>query len=247
MTGVTGELKLTPLYTLQGLCKNFGQIQALRNLSLEIESGETIGLLGYSGAGKTTLLRILAGLETPTAGKMLYRGRPINHKTSQELRKRVTMIFQSPAHIRGDVYTNVAYGLKIRGMSETQTKERVRDILHRVGLEGYQSKSAQTLSGGEQQRLALARALVLDPEVLLLDEPTSNLDPANASMVTEIIKEESAKRTTIVATHNFNQVRRLTKRSIYIENGQVIEDRPTDELFKHPLDERARRFINGEL
>lgn len=244
-TGKDGSF--TPLFSLMGLSKSYGRTQALRELNLHVHNGETVGLLGYSGAGKTTLLRILAGLEFASAGELLYRGQMVNPKTSVELRKKVTMLFQNPIHLRGDVYTNISYGLKIRGVPENQVREIVCSVLARVRLEGFQSRTARKLSGGEQQRVALARALVLEPDVLLLDEPTSNLDPANSSVITEVIRAESRSRTIILATHNFNQVRRLTQRSIYMEDGQIVEDGPTEELFKHPRDERTARFINGEF
>jgi len=141
------------------------------------------------------------------------------------------MLFQTPLFLRGDVYSNVAYGLRIRDMPEKEIGERVAEALREVRFEGFEGRDARALSGGEQQRVAMARALVLDPEVLLLDEPTSNLDPANSSVMGEIIGEESRKRLVILATHDYDQIKRLASRTIYLENGRVKEVGATEEFF----------------
>lgn len=141
------------------------------------------------------------------------------------------MLFQTPLFLRGDVYSNVAYGLRIRDMPEKEIGDRVAEALRGVRLEGFEGRDARALSGGEQQRVAMARALVLDPEVLLLDEPTSNLDPANSSVMGEIIGEESRKRLVILATHDYDQIKRLAKRTVYLENGHVKEEGETKEFF----------------
>jgi tungstate transport system ATP-binding protein len=140
-----------------------------------------------------------------------------------ELRRGVTMIFQSPLFLKGDVYTNMAYGLRLRGTPEDAIQEKVDEGLERVRLPGYGCRDARKLSGGEQQRVALARALVLDPQVLLLDEPTSNLDVPNAKVVSAIIEEEAKGRTVVVSTHDLDLIRSLTTRTVHLDGGRVTE------------------------
>jgi molybdopterin-binding protein len=134
------------------------------------------------------------------------------------------MIFQSPLFLRGDVYTNVAYGLRLRKISETIIKEQVDKALEAVRLIGFAARDSKTLSGGEQQRVALARALVLDPKLLLLDEPTSNLDPANASIINDVLREQSRKRVLIIATHDLPQVSQLATRILFLKDGVINEE-----------------------
>lgn len=188
------------------------------------------GIIGRSGAGKTTLLKILAGLELPTSGELTFRGETIHKKNVARLRRSATMLFQTPLFLRGDVYTNVSYGLTLRGVSRKEIDSMVRAALRDVKLGGFERKMARNLSGGEQQRVALARALVLDPQVLLLDEPTSDLDPENLSIVSDIIKEEGGKRCVVIATHDYDQVRKLASRIVYLEEGRVLEEGDVDEI-----------------
>ncbi len=210
-------------YSLQGITKNYGKIKALRGIDLEI-SDELLGIIGYSGVGKTTLLKILAGLETPTQGIIKYNGMQITVDNLHLLRKNATMIFQAPLFLRGDVFTNIAYGLRLRKISESVIKEQVKSTLEAVRLSGFDTRNAKNLSGGEQQRIALARALVLDPDVLLLDEPTSNLDPGNASIINDILREESSNRVIVIATHDLPQVLRLADRVLFLKDGVISEE-----------------------
>ncbi|MFW6109766.1 MAG: ABC transporter ATP-binding protein [archaeon] len=211
------------LYVLRGVTKNYGEIKAIRGIDLEI-SDEILGIIGYSGVGKTTLLKILAGLETPTQGTVEYKDTLITPDNVRVLRKNATMIFQTPKFLRGDVYTNIAYGLRLRKIPEQEIRERVEKTLDEVRLSGFETRYARNLSGGEQQRIALARALVLDPEVLLLDEPTSNLDSGNASIINDILREESKSRIVIIATHDLPQVQNLADRVLFLENGVIMEE-----------------------
>ena len=147
-----------------------------------------------------------------------------------ELRKKATMIFQSPLFLKGDVATNLSYGLRLRKASEQEISTRTRDVLEKVRLGGYETREARKLSGGEQQRVALARALMVDPEVLLLDEPVSNLDQTNAKVISDIIAEEAQQRNVIISTHNFSQLRRLTEVTVRFENGRVTKFGSTGEV-----------------
>jgi tungstate transport system ATP-binding protein len=214
-------------YRLEGVGVRFDGRKALDGVSLEVREGVPLGLVGSSGAGKTTLLRVLAGLQQPAEGKLLYKGETAD---PLRLRREATMLFQSPAFLRGSVGENLAYGLRLRGVPEDEIKAKADDALTRVRLPDFSERIARSLSGGEQQRVSLARALVLDPKVLLLDEPTSNLDPANASIISDIIAAEAEKRLIVVATHDYIQVRRLTRRVVYLEAGRVTAEGATEEL-----------------
>jgi molybdopterin-binding protein len=210
-------------YKLKDITKSFDTVEALKGIDLDI-GDEFLGIIGHSGVGKTTLLKILAGIETPTSGMLQYNGTKIEANNVQILRKYATMIFQSPLFLRGDVYTNIAYVLRLRKISEILIKEQVENALETVRLSGFSARDARTLSGGEQQRVALARALVLEPKVLLLDEPTSNLDPANISIINDILREEKKNRVVIIATHDLPQVSRLASRVLFLNDGVISEE-----------------------
>ncbi len=159
-----------------GLTKRYNSANppALDNVSLEIEKGEIFCIMGHSGAGKTTLLRILALLEKPDTGEYYFDEAKVNWNDS--LRKSVTMVFQIPVMFNTTVFKNIAYGLKIRGYPKDEIKKKVKEVLELVRLPGYEDRKAKYLSGGEKQRVAIARAIVLEPKLLLMDEPTANLD-----------------------------------------------------------------------
>lgn len=217
------------VYSLKGVSMSFGEKVALNDMTLEV-STEPLGIIGKSGAGKTTLLKILAGLHTQTGGVLEFKGVKVTPQNVSELRKKATMIFQTPLFLQGDVQTNLSYGLRLRGIPEREIEERIKEALDTVSLQGYGDREARTLSGGEQQRIALARALILDPEVLLLDEPTSNLDPVNVNIITDLLIQESSKRIVIIATHDLDQVKRIAKRVIFLEDGVLTEDGDPYEL-----------------
>jgi molybdopterin-binding protein len=221
---------MTILYDLDKVSKSYGDVRALDNVSLVVDEGETLGVVGQSGAGKTTLLRILSGLEEPTGGSVVFKGSGLDAATRLSLRRCATMIFQTPLFLRGDMFTNIAYGLRLRKTPEAKVRELVAETLDRVRLGGYEDRPARKLSGGEQQRAALARALVLDPEVLLVDEPTSNLDAANAKVISAIIEEEKQGRTVVVSTHDLELIKRLTGRTVFIDGGRVTEEGAPSEL-----------------
>lgn len=211
------------VFKLKGLSMTFNEKVALNGINLDVYE-EPLGIIGKSGAGKTTLLKILAGLHTQTQGALHFRDSPVTAQRLLELRRNVTMIFQSPLFLRGDVNTNLAYGLRLRGVSEQLIDKRLMEALELISLSGYGDRNAKSLSGGEQQRVALARALILDPDILLLDEPTSNLDPVNTRIITDILIQEATKRTIIIATHDLDQVKRIAKRVVFLENGEITEE-----------------------
>lgn len=204
--------------------------------------------MGPSGAGKTTLLRILNYLETPTSGRVVLNGNEYTSGEKNSLRRRMSMLFQKPAVFNASVFDNVAYGLIIRGVDKKTIEKRVFDVLNLVGLAGCEKQEALTLSGGEAQRMAFARAIIFKPDILLLDEPTSNLDPANASKIEDMIKKIICERSTtiIISSHNIYQVRRLADRVGILLNGELIEVSTKEKIFAHPDDPRSDAFINGE-
>lgn len=208
----------------------YAGLSALESIDLKIERGGVLGVIGTSGAGKTTLLKLLAGLETPTSGTMRYNQEETKGAKVQELRREATMLFQTPLFLRGDVYMNLAYGLRLRKVSEEDIKKRIGEALLRVRLPGFETRNISVLSGGEAQRIALARALVIDPKVLLLDEPSSNLDPSNASIISDIILAEAERRIVVVATHDYGQVHRLARRVLHLDAGRIVGEGETAEF-----------------
>ncbi len=231
---------------------SIGKKDILKNIGLTIYRGELFALMGPSGAGKTTLLRILNLFDDPTRGNLMFGGMRLNNSTFGEknnIRRRMSMLFQTPAVFNTSVFDNVAYGLKIRKADKDTIEKKVGNALSIVGLAGKEKQKALTLSGGEAQRMAFARAIVYDPDILLLDEPTANLDPANVAKIEEIIKRIRSERgtTIVIATHNIYQVKRIADRVGILLNGELIEVNSKEGIFSSPLDARSSAFINGEM
>lgn len=221
-------------------------------LSIEemgIAAGRIHAVIGPSGAGKTTLLRVLNLLLEPRQGELSYFGNRLIHADKLAVQRSMAMVFQKPAIFSGDVFYNVALGLKMRGISRNEVKTRVLNALDKVGLKYLAKRQAPSLSGGEAQRMALARAMVLEPKVLLLDEPTANLDPANVALFEDIIKKVHAETgaTIIIVTHNLYQAKRVSHESIFINKGRVLEKNLTAQLFTDPSVEETKLFISGEM
>jgi len=230
---------------LEDIQKSYGKVKALDSISIKLEGGKTIALIGVNGAGKTTLLRIIAGLEKPDKGKVSFNG---NIVSNGERRKICTLVFQRTVMFTRSVYANLAYGLKIRGEKEPEIKEKISRALHEVGLKDFEKRKAKKTSGGEQQRIALARAFLLEPKILLLDEPTANLDPNSATIIEKaIVAKKRPDNITIISTHNLNQAKRLGDEIVHIHCGQIVERASSDEFFDKPKSEITRKFINGEL
>jgi len=237
------------LIALKNVTKRYGEIVALNNVSLEVIKGEILAIIGPNGSGKTTMLRIMAGIDKPNNGEIYFNGTRVHDRNIDMIRSRSTMIFQKTVFFNTTVYKNLAYGLKLRGYSKKEIKEKVREALRIVKLEGYESRLAKKLSGGEQQRLSLARALILNTELILLDEPTTNLDPYNVAMIEEIICNinRNFNTTIIIATHNMFQAKRLGNKVIFLLNGEVVEVGKADKMFEDPQDKRTKSFIRGEM
>lgn len=219
------------LIEIKGLYKSFGRSEILNNINLDIEKGEVLALIGPTGSGKTTLLRLIDTLDQPTRGSIFFRGDDLCRLSSKEkflVRRRMAMVFQKPVMFSRSVYENVAYGLKVRGKGNS--RDDVLHTLEEVGLSGYESRSATTLSGGEMQRIALARAMAIKPEVLLLDEPTANLDPRSASAIDDLIGRLAKGGTTVImASHNMTECGRLADKVIVLVQGRITRiGRPND-------------------
>jgi tungstate transport system ATP-binding protein len=212
---------------------------------LSIPHGETFGIVGPSGAGKSTLLRLLQGLEPPSEGAILVDGAPMPHPVPLALARRITTVFQRPLMLDRSVRDNVLFGLRVRGRKD---RAPAGPLLERLGLDHLASTRARQLSGGEIQRVALARAMAIEPEVLLLDEPAANLDPANVARVEAFIRDAQSRGTTIVlVTHNTHEARRLAHRTLLLIEGAVVETGPTAAFFESPTEPRTRAFLAGEL
>ncbi len=230
---------------IENLCKHFEGRQALEDVNLEIEAGEIFALLGMSGAGKTTLLRIMNMLEKPTSGKIFFKGAEMREEL--QLRRKMAMVFQGGVVFSRSVYENVVYGLRVRGAEETEIKEKVERALGLVGLAGFESRDASTLSSGEKQRVNLAMALAIAPELLLLDEPTANLDPINEKLVEDIISRINRLGITIVlATHKQEEALALAHRIAVLNQGRIEQIGSPEEIFYAPATRFVAQFVGTE-
>ncbi len=226
---------MTSIIELRGVTKEYANITALDKASLKVERGEVFGLIGPNGSGKTTLLRILAGIESPTQGEILFQGVRIDADNRSLLTRNITMVFQKTVMFTGTVYDNIAYGLKLKGYPKKDAAATVKEALSTVKLEGFEKRSAKKLSGGEQQRAAIARALALDTQVMLLDEPTANIDPKNASIIENVLKTISRRKKTIVmATQNMTQAENLASRVAVLKQGRIQGIGRFQEVFRTP-------------
>jgi tungstate transport system ATP-binding protein len=220
-----------------------GNAEIIRGISARIEAGPRSVILGSNGAGKSVLMRLCHGLLTPTAGRIVWHG-----AKNGDVRRRQAMVFQRPVMLRRSALANVIYGLRLAGKSRSECELRAMDVLEVVGLAQHAARPARVLSGGEQQRLALARAWALGPDVLFLDEPTANLDPASTHDIEHIINAIHASGTKIImTTHNLGQARRIGDEILFISNGRLMEHTAIDRFFKEPASTEAAAFIRGEL
>lgn len=237
------------IYRLQGVAKIYGQRQILKIDQLEIYRGEALAIVGPSGAGKSTLLRLLNFLETPEGGWIDFQGKRFQAGIEMplSLRRQVTTVFQRPMLLDRSVWDNVSYGLRLRGIRDA--RQRIGWALDQVGLGELLRQRARTLSGGEAQRVALARAMVMEPQVLLLDEPTANLDPYNVGLIEDIVQRLNRETgtTLVLVTHNVFQARRMAQRVVFLLEGQVVEVAPVERFFENPKDPRTGAFVRGEM
>jgi len=232
---------------IAGVSREIRGKKILDGINLEIQDGEIFTLIGPSGSGKTSLIRIIDLLDTPTAGTIFFNGADSSTANSGRLalRRKMALVFQKPAVLNTTVAKNVAFGLKFRGVSEPEIDRRVEAALDLVGLTGFSGRRAVTLSGGEMQRIALARAMVTEPKVLLLDEPTANLDPVNSELIEDLIIRinRDFETTIILSTHDMIQGQRLATRIGVIMNGKIAQVGDLHEIFYRPRGVDIARFV----
>ena len=246
MGGAVGRLMRAPDSILplvaEGLGFSANGVAILSDVALRIEAGAPSFIIGPNGAGKSVLLRLLHGLLPPGAGRITWQG------PTEAARARQAMVFQRPVLLRRSVLANAAYPLRLAGLARAESQQRAREALAMVGMTALADRPARRLSGGEQQRLALARAAALQPLVLFLDEPCASLDPAATHAVEEIIARLAARGTKIImTTHDLSQARRLAGDVFFLHRGRVLEHAPAEKFFAGPAAPEAAAFLRGEL
>lgn len=228
--------------------REFNRVPILKGINLRIERGEVFVLIGPTGAGKTTLLRLLDLLDRPAQGRIIFDGTDVTHSRRERLlaRRRMAYVQQKPIVFSMNVFDNVAIGLRFRHARREEIRRRVGQALELVKMSEYGARDARTLSGGEMQRVAVARALVTEPEVLLLDEPTANLDPNSVSRIEETLARIIAghRITVVMTTHDMAQGRRLADRVGVLIGGELLQTGPPEEVFHSPKDERVAAFMS---
>ena len=238
------------LIETRDLCQTYGERDILKKINLRVERGEVLALIGPTGAGKTTLLRLVDLIDTPASGKVYFDGvdTTASARMRLEVRRRMAFVLQKPTVFNTSVYDNIAYALKWRGENKSSIHEKVSSILQMVGLAEYRHRNARTLSGGEVQRVAVARALAMKPKLLLLDEPTANLDPISAARVEELITDIIKRHitTVIMATHDMSQGQRLADRIGVLMNGELLQTGSAKEIFTSPINRELAEFVGME-
>jgi tungstate transport system ATP-binding protein len=220
-----------------------GGREIIPSLSLDIGAGPATVILGANGAGKSVLMRLMHGLLAPTAGRIAW-----SDADPRRARRQQAMVFQRPVMLRRSARANVIFALQAAGVAGADRERRADEALREVGLSSLAERPARVLSGGEQQRLALARAWALHPEVLFLDEPTASLDPSATREIENVIKAFDASGTKIImATHNLGQAQRLGDEVLFLHQGRLVERTSVDRFFKQPASLEAAAFIKGEL
>ncbi|HWQ66679.1 MAG TPA: ABC transporter ATP-binding protein [Methanospirillum sp.] len=232
---------------MNNISKHFNDKPVLTGISGTIPLGKIFTIIGPSGQGKTTLLRLINLLETPTSGEILFDGISLHDPSRNQitLRRRMGMVFQTPIAFKDTVFENIAIGLKYRGVKSSDIRLRVQEKLEEIGLSGYDGRRAGTLSGGEMQRVSLARVMITEPDLLLLDEPTANLDPISTTKIEELIRYYNKKNgtTVIMSSHDLMQGQRLADQVAVMMGGRFIQVGGTIDLFSRPCSAEVARFI----
>ena len=233
-----------------GLGQRYGNHYVLKDVNLKIDRGKVFALIGPTGAGKTTLLRLLDLLELPASGKIYFDGIDVTRSKNErlEIRRRMSFVQQKPVVFTMNVYDNIACGLRWRQEKKENIRQRVEGVLELISMTNYSDRNAKTLSGGETQQVAIARALVTEPEVLLLDEPTANLDPISASKIEEVLAHiiGQQKTTVVMATHDMSQGQRLACRIGVLKDGKILQVGSPNEIFTLPKTKEVAEFVGIE-
>jgi tungstate transport system ATP-binding protein len=230
---------------LKNVTKEFSGTLALNHINLHFDNKGVFTIIGPSGAGKTTLLKILALLLKPTKGQIFVNNVNVDNNMRHSLRRKFTMVFQNALFFNSNVHDNISYGLKIRNLPSDEVEKRIRDVLKRFGLIELEKKLMSELSVGQMQRVSLARAFVLEPDILFLDEPTANLDPENNSIMEKEILSFSKTKPVVMSTHNIMQIYRIADRVAFLSDGSLI-DLGEKGILEDPQDECIKRFVAGE-
>ncbi len=231
--------------TIDSLTKKYNNKAVLDIPEMTFDEGCLWGILGPNGSGKTTLVRIIAGILDSCSGSVLYQG----DLYSDSIKKAMTLVFQRPYLIRSTVYENIAYPLRIRDMNENEISLRVDEMIESFKIQSIRDQKAWTLSGGEAQKVALARALVFKPRILILDEPTSNIDPESIMLLEERILDyyRKEKPTILMVTHNIQQAKRLCNRIAFMNQGEIIDSGSPAEIFGPGAMPKIKDFIKKGL
>lgn len=241
-----------PLIEVQGLCKSFGKMQVLRDITTTVKKGEVVFVVGPSGSGKSTFLRCLNLLEEPTSGHILFEGTDITQKGTDvdRLRRRMGMVFQQfNLFPHMSILKNMTLApVKLLGMKEADAEAAAEKLLARIGLLEKRDAYPGQLSGGQKQRIAIVRALMMKPDVMLFDEPTSALDPEMVGEVLAVMRELAQEHMTmVVVTHEMGFAREVADRVMFLEGGDFVEEAPPQEFFSHPKSERLKQFLSKVL
>lgn len=247
-----GRAMASPLLEVNKVNKHFGDLHVLKDIDLEVNTGEVVILIGPSGSGKSTLCRTINRLETFESGTIKIDGKPLPQegKALAQLRADVGMVFQSfNLFAHKTILENVTLGpIKVRKLSKKDAEEQAMALLERVGVEHQAKKIPAQLSGGQQQRVAIARSLAMNPKVMLFDEPTSALDPEMINEVLDVMVElATSGMTMIVVTHEMGFARKAADRVVFLDAGQVVETATPDEFFSNPKTDRAKDFLSKIL
>ncbi|ASP34322.1 ATP-binding cassette domain-containing protein [Labrenzia sp. VG12] len=243
-SALQSPVETTPLLETRGLSFSAGGTRLLNQVDLTIRHGSRTLIMGPNGAGKSLLLRLLHGLLEPDTGTVLWQGA----KLDSVARKAQAMVFQRPVLLRRSVFANLKFALAVRGLRGKDQADRIGSALASAGLSHLAKRPARVLSGGEQQRLSLVRALACDPELLFLDEPTANLDPASTAAIEQLVLDANRRGVTIVmVTHDAGQAKRLGEDVIFLQDGTVVETGPVDTVLNAPQSEPVRAWRDGRL
>ena len=234
------------IISVEHVSKYFGEKAVLNDLNLQVRKGEFVTILGPSGCGKTTLLRLIAGFQTASEGVITMSGKEITQTPPHK--RPVNTVFQKYAlfpHL--NVYDNIAFGLKLKKTPKKTIGKKVKAALKMVGMTDYEYRDVDSLSGGQQQRLCIARALAVEPEVLLMDEPASALDPIATEKLEHGMEELKKDLCIIIVTHNMQQAMRISDNTAFFYMGELVEHGPTKKIFSNATEEKTRQYVSGSF